>query len=109
MIVKLSPTDDGPLCPNAGGTPANEAHMLRVRVVDAFYNAAEKDADGEMAPPLDAAYSAAAYGRDTGIRMDLYHEAVQGVVYGQIVTVETWWFQCHVCGLILPATRRERP
>lgn len=94
----------GPMCPN-GMEPIHPAHALRVRITDAFYNAAEKDADGEMPPELEAAYTAATYGPGTGDRMRLYMESA-APANGPRRVVEAWWFQCVLCGLVLPAVAR---
>lgn len=96
--------NDGPLCPNSVGEPMHEAHRLRVRVLDAFYEAADKDEDNEMPEPLERAYSAAAYGRVED-RMDLFAHSTGFLDGNRRVTIEAWWYRCRVCGLVLPANR----
>jgi hypothetical protein len=106
MHIDIS-DDERPLCPNIGW-PGNPAHELRTRVLNAFYNAAEKDAEGEMTGTAEAAYSEAAYGSGTDERMHLYREGVAALYGGSYVTVEAWWFKCPICGFVLPANRIER-
>lgn len=98
---------DRPLCPNGTNMPIHPAHTLRTRMLDAFYNAAEKNADGEMLEPVDKAYSAAAYNGPTDDRMWLFRETVSFTQGREYITVESWWFRCHICGLILPAQRTK--
>ena len=93
-----------PLCPNTLGGPIDSRHEAHVRTLNAFYEAAEKDADGEMAPPVDASYHAAAYGAVSD-RMYLYVEDASFTYRGQRVTVEAWYFRCLICGLVLSASR----
>jgi hypothetical protein len=94
-----------PMCPNGISEPIHPAHRMRIRMLDAYSNAAERDADGEMAPPVDQAYYAAAYSGSTEDRMWLYREAA-GFMRGRVHTlVEAWYFRCQICGLILPAQR----
>jgi hypothetical protein len=105
LIRELSDSDK-PLCPNIG-QPINAAHALRNRMLNAFYEAAEKNTDGDMTEPVDKAYYAAAYGFTTSDRMNLYRDSASFVRGREIVVVEAWYFRCGICGLILPASRRE--
>jgi hypothetical protein len=104
-VIRELTDSDKPLCPNIGW-PTNPAHQLRTRMLDAFYEAAERDADDEMPEPLDKAYHAAAYGPTTSDRMNLYRCSVSFLHHRKITTVEMWYFQCGICGLILPASER---
>jgi hypothetical protein len=103
--IKISDSDR-PLCPNMG-YPGNEAHHLRTRILNTFYEAAPKDSDGEMSEELDKVYSAAAYGGNTDERMNLYSEFVNVYQGTNVTQVTTWWFKCPICGFILPATAKE--
>lgn len=98
---------EGPLCPNGLGSPIHPAHELRVRVLDAFYEATEKDDDGEMPAPVETAYGAAAYGVTTD-RMDLFRHSSAFFSGNRQVLIESYWFRCRVCGLILPASEVRR-
>jgi hypothetical protein len=104
--MRLLDQHGGPLCPNSFD-PAHPSHTLRNRVLDLFYEAAPKDADGELAEDMSKVYSAAAHGRLDDY-MHLYrHEA--GEIIGQpLLRVATWWWRCHVCGLTLPAQQVPR-
>jgi hypothetical protein len=99
---------DRPLCPNDISFPLNQFHAERNRLLDEFYNAAEKDAEGEFtSPEVNEAYGTAAYGKDRrGKGMLLYRTSVtpmhQAALFG---TVEAWWFRCQICGFVLPAQR----
>lgn len=103
-IIRTLTSGDKPLCPNSTNAPIHEAHQLHTRVVDAFYNAAEKDDEGEMSAPLDKAYSAAAYG-SVSDNMELFVAAASFPYRSEFVRVESWWWKCPVCGFVLPANR----
>jgi hypothetical protein len=97
---------DRMLCPHSSNFPVHEAHQLRTRMLDGFYEAAEKDEDGEMAEPLEKAYLAA---KDrVNDYMDLFVHTANIMRGRQFVTVETWWWKCPTCALVLPATSVER-
>lgn len=103
-LIQLS-RNDKPLCPNVSGIgPINPQHELHNRLVDVLTETAEKDSDGELAPPADALYVAVAYGRVSD-RMDLYRHSAATAGAAGFVKVEAWWWQCCVCGLVLPAQR----
>lgn len=105
-VVRSLSQSDRLLCPNVSTMPISSAHALLVRVLDAFDNAAEKDDDGEFTvDAVGKAYHAAAYGPSTSDYMDLYRHGVVVDQHGNMVKVETWWWRCHVCGLVLPAQR----
>lgn len=105
-LVRSLPDTEGPLCPSTLGGTTDPRHEATVRTLNAFYEAAAKDADGELVPPVDAAYSAAAYGTMSD-RMRLYVERVGFTYQGQRVVVESWYFKCGTCGFVLPASRVE--
>jgi len=92
----------GPLCPQSM-PPVHAAHAAMVRVQNAAYDAIPKDGDGELREDFDPVYSAIAYGDDS--RMRLYRDAVEAMSTRGTVTVESLYFRCPVCGLILPASR----
>lgn len=109
MIITTLSDGDKPLCPNVTNGPLNSAHELRNRVLDKFYKTAELDADGEIAvEAVAAAYNAAAYGT-LDEHMQLFTHAANFIHAGQVVTVESWWWKCLVCGFVLPANRRIQP
>lgn len=95
------------LCPRSVHGPVHEAHQLHTRVLDAFYKSGERDADGELIEPLAKPYQAASSG-DASSWMELFHHLVFALHEGDAATVESWWWQCRTCGLILPAQRIVR-
>jgi len=107
-IIRDLPDDQKPLCPNLGW-PSNPSHELQVRVLDAFYEATDKDEDGELNPEVEKAYAAAAYKGKKGTtdRMDLYVTSAAFYRYSKQIIVETYWFKCHVCGFVLPAYEKK--
>jgi hypothetical protein len=110
MIVETL-GQDRPLCPNDISFPLNQFHYERTRLLDAFYNAAEKDDDSEfVSPEVDKAYYETAYGKDrSGTGMRLFHEAVtpMGAQF-PFIRVEAWYFRCPICGFVLPANQDNR-
>jgi hypothetical protein len=103
-IIRDISDNDKPLCPNIG-YPSNAAHQLHVRTLDAFYEATDKDADGELPEAVGKAYHAAAYGAVSD-RMDLYVAQTSFMRGGRSTIVEAWWFKCPICGFILPAAAK---
>lgn len=101
MFVDLA-AGDAPLCPNAISLPANRDHQIQTLTVNALHDALAKDADGELSPESAAIYAAA-----TGPfadRMQLHMESVTAAHRGRSFQVETWYFRCGTCGVILPAS-----
>lgn len=91
-----------PLCPNVLH-PIHPSHAMHVYIQDDIYNTTPKNEDNEFVDPAaETMYHKLAYGQ--GTRMYLYRdEAI--VVYGnRVITVESWYFRCKMCSLILPAT-----
>lgn len=99
----------GPLCPRSLGMPVDPAHALVVTHQNLVYDAIPKAEDGDpTTPELEAVSMASSYGFGASNRMRLYRQCEQVLMRGhRVVTVESWWYQCHVCGLILPATRLD--
>lgn len=107
-IVRSLPDTSKPLCPNSL-EPVHQAHQLRNRILDAFCEAAEKGADGDMVEPAGRAYQAAAYER-VGDSMELYRHSASFLDGGDTYTVvESFWRRCGVCGLVLPAGDEALP
>lgn len=104
MISKsgyIETQDGGPLCPYGGAPAINDAHRLRTQILDAAYDAADKDENSEFVDPaVETVYSAMAWGPE---RMGLYRASTLAANGGQAVGVEALWFQCPVCGFVLPA------
>lgn len=103
MLIDI-PTGDLPLCPMSAGPVASPAHQIVNRTLDGFYEAADRNADGEMPEPLDRAYHAAAHERMSD-RMRLYVASANHITPAGFKTIEAYYFQCGVCGFVLPSTR----
>jgi len=97
-----------PLCPNVTtGGGVNPLHATANGILDAFYAAADLNADSEFTSPSVArAYEAAAGQADE--RMPLYREQV-AVPDGNYMIVTAYYFRCKVCGFTLPATATTAP
>jgi hypothetical protein len=100
-IIREVREEDLPLCPVYVSDPGNEMHRLAVRALDAFYDAAPKNDDGEMlSAATETCYRAATVALSS--RMRLYRAGLplpgQGAGY-----VESYYFRCQVCGFTLPA------
>jgi len=96
--------DQKPLCPMIG-YPSNIHHENKNRILNAFYDAAEKNEDGEFAEEkTENAYYAAAYGNKISDRMDLYWASVVTPQVPPQTTIIAYWFKCNTCGFVLPAT-----
>jgi hypothetical protein len=95
----------GPLCPRSGVIgPQHPLHALQVQMIDAAYAATPTRADnGEPADPAAGLVLDAVSASPPPGGMALYRAAV--VAAGE--AVEALWFQCPVCGFVLPANRRE--
>jgi hypothetical protein len=106
-VIRTLSESELPPCPNGMLQPIHPAHRLRVEMIDAAYEAAKEyeDDDGELPEPLQKVSTALSYGPNTDSRMRLYFNRVGFPEGGVYATVESWYFQCHICGLILPAQR----
>jgi len=98
----------GPPCPNSLPPVVNAAHQAVRRTLDAFYASAERDANDELPPVLDKAYTAAAYGEGGSGRMRAYIERHQVVLAGRVIILESFFWRCQACGLILTAQRSDQ-
>lgn len=102
--------EKGPMCPNGWAYPVHEAHRLRVRMIDAAYDKTPRNEDNEpMTTELAQVNDALSYGPTTEDRMRLYRDTVQAMDFRGTVVVETLYFRCQICGLVLPASRAPRP
>ncbi len=83
--------DGALLCPNISTEPQHPAHRLQVRATDAGMDDSAKHHLSDS--------------------MDLYSHFVavhpQPGSPGVATRVRTWYWRCHICGLILPATAVE--
>lgn len=97
-------SNEGPLCPNID---TDYRHLLAVKVINAMYEVMDKDEDDESPADQQRIYDAA-----EGIfpmRMNLYLTtsspllALLVEMQGGGVYIESWYFKCPTCDLILPA------
>jgi hypothetical protein len=109
VIIPLD--GQGPLCPNVNTLRLSPEHFAANQQGDRLYEAAApwRDDDGEYFNAGVEALMAVAYPED---RMRLYRESVGPTPAGLregIASFNATWFQCHTCGLILPATVERMP
>lgn len=85
--------------------------MTMDRVSDVVFDAMKPmvNEDGEAAPDVQKVADAAKYGYDvnhSGMRLYRAETQLAQMVPGQrgLHTVCAWYFQCQVCGFVLPAT-----
>lgn len=95
------------MCPRGYGPGMAPEHEIRVRMIDAAYEATPRNDDGEpTSPELDRVNDAVAYGPQTDDCMRLYRDVVMAMDGTRgTVSVEALFFRCQICGLILPASR----
>lgn len=91
------------LCPQAYGPTPSPLHRADVEAKDRLYNAIPHNEDGDFEPQFEEVYTKAIGGRDRS-SMDLFREVVQSVGPAAGTVVEAWFFQCPVCGFVLPAS-----
>jgi hypothetical protein len=98
----LIETTDSPICPNETSGPPNPLHHAYNRILDTFYEASERDDNGEFTiPAVGAMYEAVAY-KKTYTGMSLY--CISARTLGGSESIKAWYFRCHVCGFVLPAS-----
>jgi len=96
MLININP-NDRPLCPNSGDDPK---HQFQNLLFDEAYKVAEKDENSDYVNAETAKIMIAlAYGRYSN-RMNLYRESV---VTPRDRIIQSWYFKCDTCNLILPA------
>jgi hypothetical protein len=102
MIIDVNPSDL-PLCPNQH-SPIHPLHLLHVQLQDASYKSVpvnEETLEYEIAE-LTKMHSSISEGRFSG-RMYLYKDGTTVVTQGNITRVESWYYRCYICALVLPA------
>jgi hypothetical protein len=107
--------DDGPLCPMSMGALNGEHRAERI-FDDVLYEASkpfrvnsdgQPDPDGDLPKDLDTLYNAVVYS-PTYRRMLLHYEATSFMQDGALKHVRAYYWRCHLCGYILPATTLEK-
>lgn len=103
-LIRNIPDHDKPLCPRSWGPQTDPAHRTHNLIFDVVYESAPKDENDEVPPEVDRALQAV--GRRFTGRMELHHEIIS-THFGERAVVESWYFCCHTCGFVLPATRKD--
>ncbi len=110
--MTLIKTTNGPLCPMEVGPFRAPQHATMDRVSDVVFHVMKPMVDeetGEAALAIEAVAAAARYGYDpnyVGMRLYRAEVSLAQMVAGGPPMVEAWYFQCQVCGFVLPATAR---
>lgn len=103
-IIRDIPDFDKPLCPNIG-FPDNAAHRLYIRCQNVVYEASEPlDENDDFTLPEVAKINRALTYEKMSDRMDLYF--IRSLIPRTNNVIETYYFKCHICGLILPAYKK---
>lgn len=108
MSVAIVRGSHGPLCPYDGAWQ-NDAHRLHVQIQNAQYEAFApfRDDDGELPEDLDAAVGEADRKVGGGMRLYVLHDGGIPTIGGQVTVRGAYW-QCPVCGFVLPASEVEQ-
>lgn len=109
MHVEINKSDR-PMCPGTFA-PVHPLHQLHVNLQDILREAIPENPETleSIDPSHDDLYAAVAYDRYDGY-MNLYKNVVTVIgrhAKGAFVIIESWYFRCGTCGLILPA--QEKP
>jgi hypothetical protein len=99
---------NGPLCPQSIGTGVvSSEHVTATRFANRLFAVLKEqfpDVGEAPHPVADAIYVKVVY-EDSGMR--LYHETATTVSH-PISYMETYWWQCPLCGFVLPVAKVER-
>lgn len=102
MIVETL-DKNGPLCPNESRVARHPAHAVADLFADRLNVSLErhigKDGEGQLVPAAEDIYDDVVYA-DHGMRLFLAEaQPVQDVR----TTVQAYYWQCPICGFVLPA------
>jgi hypothetical protein len=105
--MSLVRSSNGPLCPMSFQVP-NTLHQLYVGLQNAQYEALEpfRDEDGELPEDLDRALAKVNERYSDNMRLYTVSDAGLAVGGGYVSASGAFW-QCLICGFVLPATERE--
>jgi hypothetical protein len=107
-LVRTLGDQERMLCPRSAGLGHDPAHRLAVQFRDAVYDAMTpyRDENGEL--PEDNAVAQAMdealHGSRVTNRMWLMRDTVGFLQGRRYTTVETYWWECRLCGFVLPCT-----
>lgn len=111
--MTLIKTSSGPLCPMSYGPNMAQQHATMTHVSNCVFHAMKpmvNEESGEAPPDVETVSLAAQYGYDpshAGMRLYRAEASLAQVVMGGMPVIEAWYFQCEVCGFVLPAAVRE--
>lgn len=106
MIIRNVDSHDLPLCPNKILGPPSPLHAEEVRNANLIYEALPKDEeDGDLTPEADKLQEEMRSRAHE--RMQLYHQTTGFFRGSRRIVVESYFYKCLICGLILPAHQQE--
>lgn len=108
--------DRGPMCPQSHNLPIeNPLHALAVQIGNKVYEAADKDSDNEIVPEHDKLVNAAIDYDSSYMRLyrasSMVRPGGRGWQYTKahpLAYIVAWYFQCEICGFVLPAVMEGR-
>jgi hypothetical protein len=110
--MTLIKTTNGPLCPMAYGPNMAQQHATMDHVSNVVFHTMQPMVDqdtGEAAPDVEKVANAARYGYSPewlGMRLYRAETSLAQMIGNSMPVIEAWFFQCQVCGFVLPATAR---
>ncbi len=110
--MTLVRTTGGPLCPLAAGPFMAMQHATMTQVSNVLHHVTQpmRNDGGEASPEVEKTVAHAQYGYDpneTGMRLYRAEAILAEGRYLPVLSVHAWYFQCHICGFVLPATPTE--
>jgi hypothetical protein len=105
--MSLVRSHNGPLCPMSFQVP-NALHQLYVGLQNAQYEALAplRDDDGELPEDLDRALAKVSDDYSDAMRLYTVSDAGLAIGGGYVSAAGAFW-QCLICGFVLPATTME--
>jgi hypothetical protein len=108
-LCYIEQDDEGPLCPNYD----HPLHRLAVKIQNAVWEAADREAGGEVSPHHRAVVDAATAACPNYMR--LYSVSATPSALGQARTlalngghVEGWYWRCPTCEMVIPGMAVRR-
>ena len=102
-LVREAMTGDRPLCPRSYAGKTIE-HLTDVQIENRIYETLKPyrtGEDDELPADLETVFHK--YNEGTAY-MQLHTESSQFLYHGDIIRVEAWFWLCHLCGCVIPAT-----
>lgn len=102
--LETAVTNSGPMCPMSVGRWKNDAHRMMQDTLNTFYLHVLQDSSGELLEDARIVYDGAVQGElNENMKLFTHHE--QFVVGRPGMQLDTYWWQCTVCGFVLPVTQ----